>query len=169
MTILTIVRLLLRRWMFRHTQVATCWERVCSFNPSVINMWITWKSPHIHREGFPPLLKWEKRQWTWRVIRSEEVVQFWGLRVLHWCYFLICRNLCEMNLAASRAFFLTQNLIPYSYVFYEIPGVRILSVFPAVGHDMPSSNVCYWLLLQMASPMRSKVYPLFTVNKLSCH
>jgi len=53
-TILPTASLLLRGWIFHHSQVATCSERVCSFNPSVINMWITRKSPHVHREGSHP-------------------------------------------------------------------------------------------------------------------
>jgi hypothetical protein len=47
--------LLLSRGIFHPSQVTTCSERACFFNPSAINMWIVRKSPHIYGEGAHPL------------------------------------------------------------------------------------------------------------------
>jgi hypothetical protein len=133
MTILPIASLLLRGWIFHHSQVATCSERVCSFNPSVINMWITRKSPHMHREGSHPNSSEEKTSmnlagypfWGSGAVSRPDAA--FGLRILHCCYFFFFRNVCYMNLAANGAFFsLTQKLLPYRCVMYEMSVVNIL-------------------------------------------
>lgn len=103
LTFLPIASLLLRVWIFRNSQVAAAQKRVCSFEPSVINMWSTMKSPHKHREGPTPS---QVRKTSMELAGYP----FWGsgavlwpdtalgLRVLPCCYFFICRNVCDINI-----------------------------------------------------------------------
>ena len=106
-----------------HSKLATTWMNIPSLAGSdllrkgvflhpLCNQYVDHAevTPHTPR-GFPPLPKWEKTSMNlvgypfWRsgaVSRPDAAL--W-LRVLHCCFLLFCRNVCDKNLASSGTFF----------------------------------------------------------------